>query len=122
MDWLQCDIDGGIRRVATTYHCLSSGWYLMVPEDWAGRLTTEAWEAGLYEKQVDLKVDGQTVAYVYAITGENREARAMRAGRQVLRRQTSVVYAGLVVENAPVAFTMEELRSCFRLIVASWNS
>ena len=121
VDWLQCDIDGGIRRVATTYHCLSSGWYLMVPEAWEGRLTTEARDVGLYEKQVELRVDGEPAAYVYAITGENREARAMRAGRQVLRRQTSVVYAGLVVEKPPVAFTFEELRGCFRLIVASWN-
>ena len=121
VDWLQCDINGGIRRVATTYHCLSSGWYLMVPEAWEGRLTTEARDVGLYEKQVELRVDGEPAVYVYAITGENREARAMRAGRQVLRRQTSVVYAGLVVEKPPVAFTFEELRGCFRLIVASWN-
>lgn len=93
----------------------------MVPEAWEGRLTTEARDVGLYEKQVELRVDGEPAAYVYVITGENREARATRAGRQVLRRQTSVVYAGLVVEKPPVAFTFEELRGCFRLIVASWN-
>ena len=119
VDWLQCDIDGNIRRVATTYHCLSAGWYLMVPEEWVGRLTTQAFDSGLNENEVLLRLDGESVAAIYAITGENRESRAVRGNRAVLRRQTDIVYAGEVLEAAG-EFTVDELRSCFRLIVSSW--
>ena len=119
VDWLQCDIDGNIRRVATTYHCLSAGWYLMVPEAWVGWLTTQAFDSGLNENEVLLQLDGESVAAIYAITGENRESRAVRGNRAVLRRQTDIVYAGEVLEAAG-EFTVDELRSCFRLIVSSW--
>lgn len=121
VDWLHCDIEGDLDRVATTYHCLSTGWYLLVPEDWVDHVTTSAMESGLNESQVTLRVDGKVVASVYAITGENRENRALRGDRTVLRRRTDIVYAGEVEENS-LAFDKEQLRSSFRLIVSSWAS
>lgn len=121
VDWLQCDIDGQITRAATTYHCLSADWYFVVPEEWVGRVTTSAAESGLNESEVRLMVDGEPVAAVYAITGENRENRALRGNRTVLRRQTDIVYAGEVTDNS-LGFTQEQLRSSFRLIVSSWTN
>ena len=120
VDWLQCSVDGEIRRVATTYHCLSAGWYLVIPENWVGRVTTIALDSGFYESEVLLRVDGQPVAAVYTITGENRESRAVRGNRVVLRRQTDIVYAGEVIEGVK-DFTTDDLRGCFKLIVASWT-
>ena len=119
VDWLHCDIDGGLTRATTTYHCLSAGWYLIVPEDWVGRVTTSTMESGLNESQVSFRVDGDVVAFVYSITGENRENRALRGGRTVRRRRPDIVYAGEVEENA-LSFDNEQLRSSFRLIVSSW--
>ena len=119
VDWLQCDIDGRVDRVAVTYHCLSAGWYLQVPEDWVDRLTAQPTDSALYESRVLLQLDGEDAAAIYAITGENRESRAVRGGRVVLRRQTDVIYA---VEMLPGAgdFTADDLRGCFKLIVSSW--
>ncbi len=119
VDWLHCDIDGDISRVATTYHSQSAGWYLLMPESWMDRISVEEADSGLNEHQVTLQVDGQTVACVYSITGENRENRALRGERTVLRRRTDIVYAGEVKENS-LGFDKEQLRSCFRLIVSSW--
>ena len=119
VDWLQCTVDGKITRVATTYHCLSGGWYMVIPEKWVGRVTTSVLDSGLYESEVLLRLDGEPAAAIYTITGENRESRAVRGGRSVLRRQTEVVYAGEVMEGAK-SFTADDLRNCFRLIVASW--
>ena len=119
VEWLQCDIDGKVRRVVTTYHSLSGGWYLLVPETWVKDLTALNVDAGLTENQVLLQHQGETVAAVYTLTGENRESRAVRGNRAVLRRQTDTVYAGEVM-SAAGAFTVDELRSCFRLIVSSW--
>ena len=121
MDWLHCDIEGALARVATTYHSLSDGWYLLVPEAWVGRVFTLAMESGLNESQVTFRVDDKIVASVYAITGENRENRALRGDRTVLRRRTDIVYAGEVQENS-LEFDKEQLRSSFRLIVSSWAS
>jgi hypothetical protein len=59
------------------------------------------------------------VACVYSITGENRESRALRGERTVLRRRTDIVYAGEVKENS-WSYNKEQLRSDFRLIVSSW--
>lgn len=120
VNWMRCDIDGGISRVMTTYHCQSAGWYFQVPEAWVGRLITRPNDMVLNESQVALQVDGKTVAAVYTIIGENRESRAIRGERTVLRRRTDVVYAGEVMDNE-VGFDAEQLRSCFRLIVSSWN-
>ena len=121
VDWLQCSIDGKIRRVATTYHGLSGGWYLMLPENWVGHATAEAVDRGLKESEVLLQLDEAPMAAIYTITGENRESRAVRGNRMVLRRQTDIVYAGEVLEGAG-DFTADDLRSCFRLIVASWTN
>ena len=121
VDWLQCSVDGEGRRVATTYHCLSSGWYLVIPEDWVGRVTTTELDSGFYESEVLLKLDGEGAAAVYTITGENRESRAVRGNRVVLRRQTDIVYAGEVLEGVK-DFTSDDLRSGFKLIVASWTN
>ena len=123
VDWLQCDMDGETQRVSTTYHCLSSGWYFAIPEDWVGSVSASSSESGLSESQVLLQVDGQPVTALYAISGENRENRALRGNRMVLRRQTAIVYAGELLEgSAALEFDEDALRENFRLIVSSWTS
>jgi len=122
-DWLQCGPDGGIERVCTTYHCISNGWYLTVPEEWQGKVTTLAVDSTINEAQVQFRVDGEPVLALYAITGENRETRALRGNRQVLRRQTSVLYAGELLDGAKEwEYDDERLVEDFRLIVLSWRS
>ena len=121
VDWLHCNVDGAVERIVTTYHCLSADWYLLVPEEWLGRVSTMATETGMNESQVIFKVEGKSLAAVYAITGENRESRALRGSRSVLRRRTDIVYAGEVADN-DMGFNAEQLRGCFRLIVSSWTS
>ncbi|MBP3494564.1 MAG: VCBS repeat-containing protein [Oscillospiraceae bacterium] len=123
VDWLQCDMDGDTQRVSTTYHCFSSGWYFAIPEDWVGSVSASSSESGLSESQVLLQVDGQPVTALYAISGENRENRALRGNRMVLRRQTAIVYAGELLEgSAALEFDEDALRENFRLIVSSWTS
>lgn len=120
VDWLHCDISGAVERVNTTYHCLSDGWYLMVPEAWQGSVAVLENQGDAQESQVIFKVGGKATAAVYTITGENRENRALRGSRFVLRRRTDTVYAGEVAEG--MEFTADELRRSFRLIVSSWTS
>jgi hypothetical protein len=94
----------------------------VIPEGWADRVTTVASESGLNESQVLLKVDDKPVTALYAITGENRENRALRGNRIVLRRQTAIVYAGELLEGSTaLEFGEDLLRENFRLIVSSWT-
>ena len=121
--WLQCDSNGNTWRAVATYHCQSNGWYFALPDEWLGRVTTVATESALNENQVVLKVDDVPVAALYTISGENRENRASRGNRMVLKRQTGTVYAGELFESsAALGFTEEQLRSGFHLIVSSWTA
>ena len=123
VNWVQCTIDGIPQAVvATTYHALSAGWYFVMPDAWNGTITATKVQSAPYEEQVVLFADGEPMAALYTITGENRENRAMRGNRMVLRRQTDVVYAGELLSGSKTTnFDENDLRSCFQLIVSSWT-
>ena len=120
VDWLHCDISGKVERVSTTYHSLSDGWYLTVPEEWRGSVAALENQSDPQESQTTFTVNDKAAAAVYTITGENRENRALRGNRIVLRRRTDTVYAGEVTEGTDL--TADRLRDSFRLIVSSWTN
>ncbi len=119
VDWLNCDLDGDIWRVATTYHRLSEGWYVMLPETWSDDVTVLNYDTGDNERQTLLRLGNETAVGIYTITGENRESRALRGSRQVLRRRTDVIYAGEIF-NESAGLNAEGLHSAFHLILDSW--
>ena len=123
VEWMRCDTVGDTWCVGRTYHCLSGGWYFVIPEDWTDNVTAVSAESGLSESQVVLQADGKPVVALYAISGENRENRALRGNRMVLRRQTAIVYAGELLEGSEEwNFGEDALQENFSLIVSSWTS
>lgn len=119
--WMSYNSNGKEKCVATTYHCLTSGWYFHIPETWEGHLTTSVTESGLNENRVVMQLDGDPVLAIYTITGENRENKALRGNRVVLKRQMVTIYAGELLEGAATWGVDEEfLRNEFNLIVKSW--
>ena len=118
--WEQYRPDG-LATVERTYHCLSGGWYFILPEDWTGDVTALASDAGIGETQVTLSVQGEKALSICALTGENRERRALRGNRVVLRRRTGTIYAA---ETLSEAYSLDEeaLRHNFNLIVHSWDA
>ena len=111
----------GLATVERTYHCLSGGWYFILPEDWTGDVTALASDAGIGETQVTLSVQGEKALSICALTGENRERRALRGNRVVLRRRTGTIYAA---ETLSEIYSLDEeaLRHNFNLIVHSWDA
>ena len=86
-------------------------------------LTVTTAERGAYEVQTVLLVDGQEAAGVYILTGENRENRALRGNRIVLKRQIGTVYAGELLSGAEsLALTESDLRQNFKLIINEWTT
>ena len=118
--WEQYRPDG-LATVERTYHCLSGGWYFILPEDWTGDVTALASDAGIGETQVTLSVQGEKALSICALTGENRERRALRGNRVVLRRRTGTIYAA---ETLSEIYSLDEeaLRHNFNLIVHSWDA
>ena len=118
--WEQYRPDG-LVTVERTYHCLSGGWYFILPEDRTGEVTALASDAGIGETQVTLSVQGEKALSICALTGENRERRALRGNRVVLKRRTGTIYAA---ETLSETYSLDEetLRQNFNLIVHSWDA
>lgn len=118
--WEQYRPDG-LATVERTYHCLSGGWYLILPEDWTGEVTALASDAGIGETQVTMSVQGEKALSICALTGENRERRALRGNRVVLKRRTGTIYAAETLSGI-YSLDEETLRQNFNLIVHSWDA
>lgn len=88
--WRQYSIDGSSRQVFTTYHNDRDGWYLILPDQWEGRIGLERRDLpGGGERGVvfsHIGDDGSAVPFlaVYRLTGSSKERRAAQAGRFLL--------------------------------------
>ena len=121
--WMRCSGDGELSVAAETYHSLSCGWYLNIPESWWDWNVEAVTGSISNENQLNLNINGDPVLSIYTITGENRENRGRLGKRIVLRRQTATVYAGELYD-AGAYYGMDEdlLRRSFSLIVGTWSN
>lgn len=123
VSWMRCDSAGALAIAAETYHNLSCGWYLSIPESWWDWRVEALTTSITNENQLNLSINGDPVLGIYTITGENRENRSRIGKRIVLRRQTATVYAGELYEAASYYGMGEDLlRRGFNLIVGTWNN
>lgn len=119
--WISYCGDESPEVHCVTYHDLSAGWYFRLPDTWQGEATFTTAENGAYESQVVLLSNGQPVAALYALTGDNREKRAMMGSRMALKRQNGVTYGGELLAGANYCGLDEEsLRLGFNLVMAEW--
>ncbi|MBE6990734.1 MAG: VCBS repeat-containing protein [Ruminococcaceae bacterium] len=123
VDWLRYDAQGQPTRIMTTYHDLSGGWYLILPETLTDRVTVASAESRTNELQTTISTGGQPAVVIYTLTGENRENRALWGNRLVLKRQTGTIYAAELLEGAAApGLTEDVLRQSFKLIVNQWTN
>ena len=96
--WHSYDIDGSDQRQAVTYHNLTDGWYLMIPEAWDNHFTvrqnniSSAVHATIFYGVRGRQVENELLT-IYTFTGTDREAQAAKNGRAILRRMGDTVYA-----------------------------
>lgn len=119
--WQQYDASGAFKEVETTYHDKISGWYFALPSDWKNRFSAVPSESGPNENAVTFYVDGSPVMAIYTITGENRENRAARGNRVILKRQTAAIYAGELL-GAGSTMNPATMKQGFHLIVSEWST
>ncbi|NLU24281.1 MAG: VCBS repeat-containing protein [Clostridiales bacterium] len=120
--WRQYDAAGASREVETTYHNKTSGWYFALPDEWKDRFGAISSESGASESAVTFYVDGNPVMAIYSITGENRENRAARGNRVILKRQTATIYAGEMLSVDGYGMGSANMKQSFHLIINEWST
>lgn len=122
VSWFSFGSNGEMSWSMDSYHSQTSGWYFAIPDAWHERVTSTVLDSGSVESQVLLCLDGDPVAALYTISGENRENRAARGDRFVLKQQTAVIYAGeLLSESGAGELDEAAMRERFHPIVSLWN-
>ncbi len=113
IDWLAFDRFGNADQVFTTYHNNSDNWYMILPDDWADKITvsrddsvpgqrtlifsyiSESYMTGSdpnaeNEKPVDF-------LEIYTLSGDNKEDRAKLPGRFGLPGKGNMIYAAAIL-------------------------
>ena len=129
--WRQFDSQGEPATSCVTYHSVTDGWYLLLPDSWPGNITVarddslssrgERAVVFYYWPDAD---ESEPTAFlsIYTLTGNNRETRASRAGRFVLNNDGTTIYAATLNENIwDCEVDQEQLTQRFRLITTSWS-
>ena len=121
--WYRYDSFGRASLALTTYHCVSDGWYLVLPSGWDVGLTIRRADDVPGEKKVifsrigtDAKVTD--LLAVYTITGENRSDRARMPGRLILLEETATIFAA---EALDPGVDMAKVQSSFFRIYSEWS-
>lgn len=121
--WQQYNRNRQYTPVLHTYHSPSGGWYFVLPQEWWNRADVEIEENVSNEAQTTLLLDGRAAVSIYTLTGENRENRALRGNRLILKRQNGTIYVGEVLaEGRELGLTDDFLRQNFHLVVQQWTS
>ena len=129
--WVSYNGAGEAETVLWTYHNLEDGWYLRLPESWAGQVRAERSATGsdasvtFYYQRFDESGVGPrdtAILRITTLTGTGREVRATRGSRFPLSRQSDVIYTAELPENPPwdQCMTAEEVREAFSLIAREW--
>ena len=127
--WQQFDSRGRSSLRCVTYHCTVDGWYLVLPDGWAGRITA-ARDDGLSNRGERAVVfyhwlggEYQPFLTVYRLTGNNRQARANLAGRFTLASDSSTIYCAALDPSVWNSGTDEDdLKKRFSIITAEWSA
>ena len=122
--WFLYDISGRATQVVTTYHDISDGWYLVLPNGWDVGLTVRRDDSVPGERAVILSrlgSDGSIndLLAIYATGGENREDRARLPGRFVLEESSATVFSAQIFSDS---IDRNGLQSRFHIIYAEWGS
>lgn len=129
VDWYAYDHRGRAHLTLQTYHNVEDGWYLRLPEAWVDDIwasrTTMTDEATVTFFVVDGDGAAEPFLRITAITGSNRETRAVRSGRFLLGRLSEVIYTGELLEaneSWQHGMTADEVREAFSVITAEWTT
>lgn len=130
--WWQYNSQGVGTVVSATYHSVSDGWYLVLPNEWLGKITVgrDDSRSARGERAVVFYYwpDTETTTAapflnIYSLTGDNRYTRARLSGRVTLFSNSSAIYCASL--NSAVwncGLEASELTGRFNLITPEWST
>lgn len=130
IDWQQFSSDGTAETVLRTYHDIESSWYLRLPQEWTDQITVSR-SAMSDETIVTFYILGgegetpQPFLRISAISGANRDIKALRGNRFILSRQLDTSYTAELLEannTWEYGLIPDEVRAAFSLIAVEWTS
>jgi hypothetical protein len=128
INWNSFDRFGAGRLVMTTYHNYSDGWYLILPEDWRGKITVRREDAAPGERTLVFSYvrGAESVAdflRIYTLSGDNREERARLSGRFRLLEEGDTSYTAELLpgwEGLPLTLSRELVTENFKRNYSDW--
>lgn len=138
--WYQYDPDGKAHRECTTFHSYDDGWYLILPDEWQGKIAAarrdSSGSAAGSERAVTfyyyvpvLNEEGETQVRleefltIYRLTGTNRNYRATLEGRFIIFESGDVVYAAQFRESKwDCGLDKDDLLERFYRIEVDWSA
>lgn len=127
--WYAMNIRGEEVDKRYTYHNFGGGWYLCLDEAWASRVSVEQYTIDAEGQQFEFYVwneadqKAEHLLTLYALTGDNREEKAIEDNRFILYKTESAVYAANL-EGASVSYGLDQqtLTDWFSMIRMDWKT
>ena len=128
--WRQFDRNGSAAVACITYHAVNDGWYIVLPSDWAGRISAERNTEESYRGEWSVTFyhwddDGVAAPFmtVFRLTGNNREVRARKDGREpILSTNTATFAVKFMKEGWDCGLSTDRLKERFSLITTEWSN
>lgn len=125
IDWYQYDSSGKRSAVCTTYHNVTDGWYLTIPDSWKDAITISRYDAISGQRAVifyHLEENGEPSPFLVIYKFTTQTNRANTSNRFILREEESVVYAASFYNSSwDCGMDQTELVSAFQLIQSGWS-
>ena len=127
LDWAQYDERGNRSHVLTTYHNVSDGWYLTIPESWRDQITISRNDQVTGRREVVFSHwqgedrEPRPFLSIYRMAS-SRSASAVEDGWTILREEENVVYAASFHDSGwDCGLDEMDLLERFDTIKASWH-
>lgn len=128
INWAQYQEDGDSEHIMTTYHNVADSWYLEIPDSWKNKITIYKNDQIIGQREVIFALwrgtEEAPVPFlsIYRLTGTNRAAASIRAGRFVLREEGSVIYSAKLYDTGfNSGLDENNLMERFHTIQSSWQ-
>lgn len=126
--WNQYDKNGNPTHVYTTYHNVTDGWYLVIPEHWVDNITISrddtisGQRTVIFSKWNGTGKEPTAFLAIYKLTGQNRFVRASLANRFQLGGDSTTIYATTFFEEGwNCGIEQSDLINNFKQIITSWS-
>ena len=125
IDWCQYDEDGHRNHVMTTYHNVSDGWYLEIPESWRDQITISRNDQVTGQREVVFSrwlgedEEPEPFLSIYRISSSQGN-RVAENGWFLLREEENVIYAAQFRGSWDCGLNEQQLRDRVKSIQTSW--